>query len=76
MVTAKDLGINLWFLSNTAIESMCLWSNSIWKQYNIDYTLTRSNMGTKIFSWVGEENEGENVLNFLAYVKGGLATLG
>ena len=43
---------------------MLLWSNSIWKQYNTeDYTLTLSNIKTKIFSWVGEENEDKNVLN-------------
>ena len=43
---------------------MLLWDNSIWKQYNTHYTLTLSNIKTKIFSWVGEENKGKNVLNF------------
>ena len=54
MVTAKDIGINLcFFIYNDVIA------------YNKHYTLTLSNILTKIFSWLGEENEGKKVLNLL-----------
>ena len=69
-VAAKDLGsVGVFFLSNTV---MLWWSNSVWKQYNTDYTVTLNNIQTKQFSWIGEENEGKQLLKFFAYLKWGL----
>ena len=50
---------------------MLLWSKSVWKQYNTDYTATHGKIHTKLFSWVGEKNESKKALNFFVYVKGG-----
>ena len=67
MVNANDLGINLWFFIKFSYV-MLLCSNSVWKQYNTDYTLTLSNVQTKIFYRVGEENEGQKLLDFILFV--------
>ena len=66
MVTAKDIGINLcFFIYNDVIA------------YNKHYTLTLSNILTKIFSWVGGENKNKIGIKFFCICKrrGGLATL-